>query len=51
MEMSLFGDFSDDEAFRAAARRVAALGYEGKWAIHPKQIPLYNFYEAESVLH
>ena len=37
-----FGDFSDDEAFKAAARRVAALGYEGKWAIHPKQIPLAN---------
>ena len=37
-----FGDFSDDDAFREAARRVAALGYEGKWAIHPKQIPLAN---------
>ena len=37
-----FGDFSDDAAFVAAAKRVAALGYEGKWAIHPKQIPLAN---------
>ncbi len=37
-----FGDFNDDDAFREAARRVAALGYEGKWAIHPKQIPLAN---------
>ena len=37
-----FGDFSDDEAYRAAARRVAALGYEGKWAIHPSQIDLAN---------
>ena len=37
-----FGDFSDDDAYRAAARRVAALGYDGKWAIHPKQIPLAN---------
>ncbi|MCH8846063.1 MAG: CoA ester lyase [Proteobacteria bacterium] len=37
-----FGDFSDDDAYRAAARRVAALGYDGKWAIHPRQIPLAN---------
>ena len=37
-----FGDFNDAEAFRAAARRVAALGYEGKWAIHPSQIALAN---------
>ncbi len=37
-----FGDFSDPEAFKAAARRVAALGYEGKWAIHPSQIELAN---------
>ena len=37
-----FGDFSDPDAFRAAARRVAALGYEGKWAIHPSQIELAN---------
>lgn len=37
-----FGDFSDSDAFCAAARRVAAMGYEGKWAIHPKQIPLAN---------
>jgi citrate lyase beta subunit len=25
-----------------AARRAAALGYEGKWAIHPSQIELAN---------
>ncbi len=37
-----FGDFSDPDAFREAARRVAALGYEGKWAIHPSQIELAN---------
>ncbi|AAU91977.1 putative citrate lyase, beta subunit [Methylococcus capsulatus str. Bath] len=37
-----FGDFSDPEGFRAAARRAAALGCEGKWAIHPSQIPLCN---------
>lgn len=37
-----FGDFKDPEGFRAAARRAAALGYEGKWAIHPSQIALAN---------
>ncbi|QJD30349.1 HpcH/HpaI aldolase/citrate lyase family protein [Methylococcus geothermalis] len=37
-----FGDFSDPEGFRAAARRAAALGCEGKWAIHPSQVALCN---------
>ena len=37
-----FGDFNDPDAFLAAARRAAALGYEGKWAIHPSQIALAN---------
>lgn len=37
-----FGDFNDPEGYKAAARRAAALGYEGKWAIHPSQIPLAN---------
>ncbi len=37
-----FGDFSDDEGFRAQARRSATLGMVGKWAIHPKQIALSN---------
>ncbi|MBI2993233.1 MAG: CoA ester lyase [Gammaproteobacteria bacterium] len=37
-----FGDFSDPEGYRSAARRAAALGYEGKWAIHPSQIALAN---------
>ena len=37
-----FGDFSDDEGFRAQARRSAVLGMVGKWAIHPKQIALAN---------
>lgn len=37
-----FGDFSDPDAFIAAANRVAVLGYEGKWAIHPSQIELAN---------
>ena len=37
-----FGDFSDDEGFRAQARRSATLGMVGKWAIHPKQVTIAN---------
>ena len=37
-----FGNFSDAGAFRAAARRAAVLGCEGKWAIHPSQVALAN---------
>lgn len=37
-----FGDFSDPEGYRAAARRAAVLGCEGKRAIHPRQIALAN---------
>lgn len=37
-----YGDFKDAEGYLAAARRVAALGYEGKWAIHPTQIEAAN---------
>jgi malyl-CoA/(S)-citramalyl-CoA lyase len=37
-----FGDFKDSEGFIAGAKRAAALGCEGKWAIHPTQIDLAN---------
>ena len=37
-----FGDFSDADGYRSAARRAAALGCEGKWAIHPSQVELAN---------
>jgi malyl-CoA/(S)-citramalyl-CoA lyase len=37
-----FGDFGDPEGYTSAARRAAALGFEGKWAIHPSQIELAN---------
>ncbi len=37
-----FGDISDSIGFKAQARRSAALGCEGKWAIHPSQIELAN---------
>jgi malyl-CoA/(S)-citramalyl-CoA lyase len=37
-----FGDYGDGDGYRAAARRAAALGCEGKWAIHPDQVALAN---------
>ena len=37
-----FGDFSDPDGFVDSAKRAAALGIEGKWAIHPSQIALAN---------
>ncbi|MCF7967599.1 MAG: CoA ester lyase [Methylococcaceae bacterium] len=37
-----FGDFGDPEGYKVAARRAAALGCEGKWAIHPSQVELAN---------
>ena len=37
-----FGNFSDEEGFRAQAQRSATLGMVGKWAIHPRQIVLAN---------
>jgi len=37
-----YGDFNDTEGFVAAGKRAAALGVEGKWAIHPGQIELAN---------
>ncbi len=37
-----FGDFADPDGYIAAAERAAALGFEGKWAIHPSQIEMAN---------
>jgi malyl-CoA/(S)-citramalyl-CoA lyase len=37
-----FGDFSDSDGYLAVSSSVAALGVEGKWAIHPSQIELAN---------
>lgn len=37
-----FANFSDPEEYGAVARRAAALGFEGKWAIHPTQIEIAN---------
>ena len=37
-----FGAITDVEGLAAATKRVAALGCEGKWAIHPSQIDAIN---------
>ncbi|MDP1951929.1 MAG: CoA ester lyase [Nitrosomonas sp.] len=37
-----FGDIKDPDGYKLAAKRAAALGCEGKWAIHPSQITLAN---------
>lgn len=37
-----YGDIKDPDGYKLAARRAAALGCEGKWAIHPTQITLAN---------
>jgi citrate lyase subunit beta/citryl-CoA lyase len=37
-----FGDFKDPDGYILGAKRGAALGIEGKWAIHPSQIALAN---------
>lgn len=37
-----YADFGDSDGFRAAAQRAAALGCEGKWAIHPSQVAPAN---------
>lgn len=37
-----FGDINDPEGYRAQCRRGAALGIDGKWAIHPSQIKIAN---------
>lgn len=35
-------DIDDLEGFRSCAQRAAALGFEGKWAIHPSHVPVAN---------
>ena len=37
-----FGDVNDKDGYLDAAKRAAAIGFEGKWAIHPSQIDLAN---------
>ena len=37
-----FPNYKDPDAYRTACDRAAAMGYVGKWAIHPSQIDLAN---------
>jgi citrate lyase subunit beta/citryl-CoA lyase len=48
-----FGNYRDPDGFRDSARRAAALGCEGKWAIHPSQVELANdvFSPLEAEVH
>jgi citrate lyase subunit beta/citryl-CoA lyase len=34
--------YQDPDGFRRSARHAALLGFDGKWAIHPGQVPLAN---------
>ena len=37
-----YGDLDDPEGLARSARRAAAMGFEGKWAIHPSQVDIIN---------
>ena len=37
-----FDDYNDPKSYIASAKRAAAIGIEGKWAIHPSLIDLAN---------
>jgi malyl-CoA/(S)-citramalyl-CoA lyase len=37
-----FTNYGDPDGYIASCRRARALGFEGKWAIHPSQIELAN---------
>ncbi len=37
-----YGDYRDEAAFRNSALQARLLGYDGKWCIHPNQIPWAN---------
>ena len=39
---SAYGDFGDPDGYIEAAKRAIAIGFAGKWAIHPSQIALAN---------
>jgi citrate lyase subunit beta/citryl-CoA lyase len=34
--------YQDPDGYRSAATAASALGYDGKWAIHPSQVPIAN---------
>jgi citrate lyase subunit beta / citryl-CoA lyase len=37
-----FPAYQDPEGYRRSALAASALGYDGKWAIHPSQVPIAN---------
>ena len=37
-----YGNFKDPEGLQIAAKMTNALGYDGKWVIHPSQIDIIN---------
>ncbi|KAA9165558.1 CoA ester lyase [Amycolatopsis acidicola] len=37
-----FPNYRDPDAYRTACDRAAAMGYVGKWAIHPSQVDIAN---------
>ena len=37
-----YADFRDQEGFRRSCLKARALGYDGKWCIHPAQVPVAN---------
>lgn len=47
-----YTNFRDEQGFKASAARARALGFDGKWAIHPNQVDWANevFTPAESLV-
>ncbi|MQY18991.1 HpcH/HpaI aldolase/citrate lyase family protein [Nocardia macrotermitis] len=39
---SPYPDYADADGYRADAGHAAMLGFDGKWAIHPSQVPIAN---------
>ncbi|WP_405864322.1 HpcH/HpaI aldolase/citrate lyase family protein [Streptomyces sp. NBC_00005] len=37
-----FPAYGEPDAYRVSAEQAALLGFDGKWAIHPSQVPLAN---------
>ena len=37
-----YADFRDRDGFRRSCLAARALGYDGKWCIHPDQVPIAN---------
>jgi len=37
-----FPAYQEPDGFRASATQASLLGYDGKWAIHPSQVPIAN---------